>query len=215
MVAPVPSNIIGAFSEEQASRLSGVSINQLRRWDRDKLFRPSFSDLQHVPYGRVYSFRDLVQLRVLNDLRNNKGVSLGHLHEVSKRLAHLGEERWIATTLYVLGKRVVYDDPRTNLRQEIVSGQRVFKIPLRVVIKSTRRAVLEMNSRRGKLGQVEKARFIAQNEPVVAGTRIPVATLNDYVRAGYPAAEIIREFPVLEEADIAAAVAYGSEHITA
>lgn len=215
MSVVAPSNIIGAFSEEQAERLSGVSINQLRRWEREGFFRPSFADLKGVPYGRVYSFRDVVALRVLNDLRNNKGIPLGHLRDVSEKLAHLGEEKWTATTLYVLGKRVVYVDPRSNLRQEVVTGQRVFEIPLRVVIASTRRAVMDLNKREGKIGKISQARFVSQNEPVLAGTRIPVGTIRDFAAAGYSARDIIREYPDLTEADIVAALAFRPDDVAA
>lgn len=208
-------NIVGAFSEEQAARLSGVSLNQLRRWDADEFFCPSFSDAKGVPFGRIYSFRDIVSLRVLNDLRNRKKISLAHLRDVSRGLSHLGDEKWTATTLYVLGRRVVFDDPRTKLRQEIVSGQRVFDIPLRVVISSTRRAVQELNERNDRVGQVVRARFIAQNEPVIAGTRVSVTAIREFADAGYSAARIIKEYPVLTEADIAAALAYVSEPVAA
>jgi uncharacterized protein (DUF433 family) len=208
-------NIVGAFSEEQAARLSGVSLNQLRRWDADEFFCPSFSDAKGVPFGRIYSFRDIVSLRVLNDLRNKKKISLSHLREVSRELSHLGDEKWTATTLYVLGRRVVFDDPRTNLRQEVVSGQRVFDIPLRVVISSTRRAVQELNDRSDRIGQVVRARFIAQNEPVIAGTRVSVTAIREFAEDGYSVARIIKEYPVLTEADVAAALAYISEPVAA
>ena len=208
-------NIVGAFSEEQAARLSGVSLNQLRRWDADEFFCPSFSDAKGVPFGRIYSFRDIVSLRVLNDLRNKKKISLSHLREVSRELSHLGDEKWTATTLYVLGRRVVFDDPRTNLRQEVVSGQRVFDIPLRVVISSTRRAVQELNDRSDRIGQIVRARFIAQNEPVIAGTRVSVTAIREFAEDGYSVARIIKEYPVLTEADVAAALTYISEPVAA
>ena len=206
MVAP--SNVIGAFSEEQAERLSGVSVSQLRRWDRQCFFQPSFAQLRGVPYGRIYSFRDLVSLRVLNDLRNLKKIPLRHLREVSQKLSHLGEDKWTATTLYVLGKRVVYHNPRSRQREDVVSGQGVLSIPLRVVIADTRRAVREMNNREGKFGKIERSRFVSQNEAVIAGTRIPVATVKEFAAAGYSPRQIIREFPDLTEADVAAAVEY-------
>jgi len=212
---PVPDNVVGAFSEEQAEQLSGVSLYQLRRWDKEGLLSPSLMRLKNTPYGRVYSFRDIVQLRVLNDLRNRKKIPHRHLREVSEKLAHLGEERWIATTLYVLGKRVVYDDPRTSLRQEVVSGQRVFTIPLRVVVSNARRAVRELSRREEKAGKIERGRFVSQNEPVIAGTRVFVATVGDYIRAGFSPAAIIREFPDLTEADIGAAAAYRPEGLAA
>ena len=205
--------IIGAFSEEQAVKLSGVSLNQLRAWDADGFFVPSYSDSKGVPFGRIYSFRDIVSLRVLNDLRNAKRIPLSHLRDVSRELSHLGDARWTATTLYVLGKRVVFVDPRSNLRQEVVSGQRVLDIPLRVVISSTRQAVLELNDRSDRIGRVVRARFVAQNEPIIAGTRVSVMAIREFAAAGYAASKIIREYPGLTEADVAAALAYSAEPV--
>jgi DNA-binding transcriptional MerR regulator len=208
-------NIVGAFSEDQAARLSGVSLNQLRRWDADGFFCPSYSDTKGVPFGRIYSFRDIVSLRVLNDLRNNKRISLAHLRDVSRELSHLGDEKWTATTLYVLGRRVVFDDPRTKLRQEVVTGQRVFDIPLRVVISSTRRAVQGLNDRDGRVGQIVRARFTAQNEPVIAGTRVSVTAIREFAEAGYSVEKIVKEYPGLTEADVAAALAFSPEPVAA
>jgi uncharacterized protein (DUF433 family)/DNA-binding transcriptional MerR regulator len=208
-------NIIGAFSEDQAVRLSGVSLNQLRSWDADGFFCPSYSDTKGVPFGRIYSFRDIVSLRVLNDLRNKKRIPLGHLREVSAELSHLGDDRWTATTLYVLGKRVVFTDPRTNLRREVVGGQRVFDIPLRVVISNTRQAVQDLNDRGEREGLVVRARFVGQNEPVIAGTRVSVSAIREFSEAGYSAAKIMKEYPGLTQADIAAALSYNPEQIAA
>lgn len=206
----VEDNIIGAFSEEHAERLTGISRPQLRRWDRLGFFNPSYAfENRRVPYSRVYSFRDLVSLRVLNDLRNEKRVSLQHLREVSQKLAHLGDARWTATTLYVLGKRVVFQDPRTNQKEEVVSGQKVFDIPLRVVISSTRKALQEMNERgQREIGKIVRAKFVAENEPVLAGTRVAVATIKRYAAAGYGPDVVIRDFPELTVEDVKAANAY-------
>lgn len=198
-------NVIGAFSDEQAARISGLSIHQLREWDRQGFFKPSYgTTCAHVPYGRIYSFRDLVSLQVLSDLRNEKKIPLQHLKLVSERLSHLGDKRWTATTLYVLGKRVVFENPQTRHREEVVSGQRVFNIPLRVVIKSTRDRIEKLGDRSKRAGTVEAHRFVAQNQRVFAGTRIPVVVVADYLRAGISEAKIISEFPVLRPADIAA-----------
>lgn len=203
------TNIIGAFSEEQAAQLTGISINQLRRWDKDGFFNPAFgTEQRRVPYGRVYSFRDIVSLRVLNALRNEEKIPLSHLRKVSDELAHLGDERWTASTLFVLGKRVVIRDGQTSRRREVVSGQLVLNIPLKVVIASTRKAVEELNDREAKVGKIVHSRFVAQNEAVLSGTRITVASIQGFSSAGYSVAEILREFPDLQAADIAAAIAY-------
>jgi uncharacterized protein (DUF433 family)/DNA-binding transcriptional MerR regulator len=201
------NNVIGAFSEEQASLISGVSAYQLRQWDREGFFPAAFgASKQHVPFGRLYSFRDLVSLQVLNDLRNNKRIPLGHLRAVSAKLGHLGDQKWSGTTLYVLGKRVVLEDPATRDREDIVSGQKVLNIPLRVVIKNTRDRIKGLNNREAAIGRFARGKFIAHNELVFSGTRIPVSMIIDFHEAGYSSAKILREFPALTETDIEAAV---------
>ncbi|WP_338426995.1 DUF433 domain-containing protein [Sphingopyxis kveilinensis] len=200
-------NVIGAFSEEQASRISGVSIYQLRQWDKEGFFPATFgAGRQHIPFGRLYSFRDVVSLQVLNDLRNDKKIPLGHLREVSAKLSHFGDRKWSGTTLYVLGKRVVLEDPTTKKREDVVSGQKVFNIPLRVVIKNTRNRIKELNNRNDDIGQFTRGKFVAHNELVFSGTRIPVSMVIEFHKAGYSITKILREFPDLTETDIEAAI---------
>lgn len=200
-------HVIGAFSEEQASRISGVSIYQLRQWGKEGFFPATFGeDGKNIPYGRLYSFRDLVSLQVLNDLRNEKRIPLSHLRDVSEKLSHLGDKKWSGTTLYVLGKRVVLEEPATKKREDVVSGQRVFNIPLRIVIKNTRDKIRELSDRSGRVGKFSQKRFISYNDTVFEGTRISVAMVLEFYDAGYSIADILKEFPDLERADVAAAI---------
>ena len=199
--------VIGAFSDADAARLSGLTIGQLRSWDRKGFIQPSLGDDDRsLPYSRVYSFRDIVSLRVLGQLRNTHKIPLQHLRSVSDSLAHLGDAKWTSTTLYVLGKKVVFTDPRLEKRVEIISGQQVFDIPLRVVISDTHRAVADLNRRdETTRGRVVHGKFTLQNEPVFEGTRIPVAAVKRYLDAGYPSNAILCEFPELTNTDIEAA----------
>lgn len=196
--------VIGAFSEEDASKLSGVSRSQLRHWHRTNLLTASMGPQEAAgSYQRIYSFVDLVALRVLNVLRNKYSVSLQHLREVADKLAHDGPEKWTKTTLYVLGKRVVFDDPRTNERQEIVSGQRVFDIPMSVAVADTQDAIKEYNRRPvGVTGDIVRRKFIQENQPVFANSRIPVSAVEEYLERGLGAREILSDFPDLTEDDI-------------
>jgi uncharacterized protein (DUF433 family) len=45
-------------------------------------------------------------------------------------------------------------------------------------------------------------------KPVIRGTRVPVYIVVNFVENGHTPAEIIDAYPVLTEADVAAAVAY-------
>ncbi len=208
----IDDKVIGAFSEADAARLSGLTLGQLRSWDRKKFLQPSYAEAnRRLPYSRIYSFRDIVSLRVLGQLRNVHKVPLQHLRKVSEHLAHLGDSKWTAITLWVIGKRVVYADPRTDQRTEIVSGQQVFDIPLRVVITETKTAIAKLNMRgTAEIGRVVHGKFTLQNEPVFEGTRIPVATVRRYLDAKFEPVAIMREFPSLTLADIDTARSYPS-----
>jgi uncharacterized protein (DUF433 family) len=114
--------------------------------------------------------------------------------------------------LYVLNNRVIISDESTGHKRQAGGKQQVLdNIPLRVVVASMRSAVAELNRRgEGEIGKVVQAKFISQNQPVLAGTRIPVAAIKSFARAGYSAARIIKEFPELTSADVRAALAYES-----
>lgn len=65
-----------AFTADQATRLSGCTHHQLRYWDRVGLVSPSVQGSGGRPgVRRLYSFRDLVALRVVRSLLDN-GMSL-------------------------------------------------------------------------------------------------------------------------------------------
>jgi uncharacterized protein (DUF433 family) len=199
--------LIAAFSEEQAARLTRVTVSQLRYWDKTHFFSPTFPSDATV--GRVYAFHDILSLRVLNALRNQFGVPLPHLRAVKERLAHLAEDRWTGTKLWVLNKKVVWQDPHTAQPQEVLSGQYVVPVDLGVVLEDTVRDVREMNRRSTEdVGHVAKSRFVSHNEPVIAGTRIRVRAIKRFHEAGYTVDQIMQEYPDLTEEDVRAALEY-------
>lgn len=204
--------VIGAFSEDQTATLSGLSVNQLRAWDRDAFFSPSYGSAgQGVPFSRIYSFRDIVSLRVLNDLRNNVGCSLPYLKKLSAELAHFGDAKWTSTTLYTLGKKVVVRNPGSlHGGEELVHGQHILAIPLRQVIASTRRAITRMNERT-ELGVIVRSKFVNRNEPVFSGTRIYLSSVTELLNAGYNSDKIIAFYPSLSAEDVRTARNYQNE----
>lgn len=201
---------IEMFSEEMTSRLTGVSIRQLRYWDSDGFFLPSFGyEDRSKPYSRLYSFRDLVALKVLNGLRNEVKVPLGHLREVKEKLLSLGEKLWGETVLYVHNKRVVFVNPETDTLEEVVSGQGILQIPLLVASSNMREAIRLLNQRKPEtIGKFEKKRNIADNQLVIAGTRIPVENIKAFAAQGYSVDQIKLEYPTLTVEDIRAAIDY-------
>ena len=64
------------FTAQQASRFTGVTARQLRYWDHIGLVRPSLQKTGGRPgVPRMFSFRDLVALRVVRSLLDG-GMSL-------------------------------------------------------------------------------------------------------------------------------------------
>jgi uncharacterized protein (DUF433 family) len=204
-------NIISAFSEDDVERLTGITTRQLRYWDRTRFFVPSLADEdRRRVYSRVYTFRDVMCLKILNTIRNESKISLQHLREVKDKLQHLGDDMWAKTTLYLLNRRIVFLNPETDQKEDVVSGQGVLQIPLRVVRSDIERAVRSLRQRdAATVGQITRHRGLAGNKPVVAGTRIPVKSIKAFSEAGYSMDQIREQYPVLTDADIRAALKYG------
>jgi len=206
-----PANeVISAFTEDQASRLTGISVHQLRYWDRTDLFCPQFADENRkAAFSRVYSFQDIVALRVLHVLTNQYSVSVQHLREVADKLCKMDNSAWARTTLYVLKRRVNFDDPEDGRQREIVSGQYSIGIPLEKVMSDTRRDIQSLSKRdEEQVGKIMRNRNISHNAPVISGTRIPVRAIKRFHDEGYSVQQIIEEYPSLSAADIEAAIQF-------
>ncbi|HWG04453.1 MAG TPA: DUF433 domain-containing protein [Beijerinckiaceae bacterium] len=201
--------IIAAFTEEETARLTGVSQRQLRYWASDDFFAPTIkTDDPAFPQVRLYNFRDLVCLKVLSTLRNEAKISFPELRRTKARLSHLGEDMWVKTTLYILGKRVVFDNPETGNREDM-AGQGVLQIPLKVVTGKMEEAVRTMRERKSDaIGKITQKRGVAQNQPVIAGTKIPVRSIQTFHKAGYTNEQIREQYPTLTAEDIEAAIRY-------
>ena len=200
--------IISAFTEDQVARLTGVSVRQLRHWDRTEFFTPAYAEAdRRVAFARVYSYSDVLCLQVLGSLRNDLGCSMPHLREVKKKLCALDERAWVTTTLYVVKKRVVFDDPQKNKPVDILNGQGILNIPLETVRAGVANRLAMLRHRDVALiGNISQDRRVAHNARVIAGTRIPVRAVRAFAEAGYDTAGIIREYPTLTPADVAAAL---------
>ena len=203
--------VIAAFSEDQAEQLTGVTKSQLRYWDKTNFYKPSFAEEnRRVAFSRVYSFKDIVALRVLSALRNQYSVSLQYLRDVSTRLSCLGPDpdRWAGTRLYAINKRVIWHELGTDLPQEIITKQYLIPISLETVIKDTEKDIEKGKAPRDQsnIGLIKRSRYVIHNTPAIAGTRIPANAIKRFSEAGYTVEQIIHEYPDLTEQDIVAAL---------
>lgn len=199
-----------AFSEDQVVRITGVSKRQLRYWDGKEFFVPSLAYRDRSrKYSRLYSFRDLVSLKILNELRNESRVPLSELERVKEKLRHFGDDVWLKTKLYVHKKNIAIVNPETQELEEVVTGQGVFKIAIEVVAGDMEEAINSFRRRDDSvIGQFEKKRGVVHNQLVIKGTRIPVRSVKAFHEAGHSIEQIKKEYPTLTDEDIRAAIAY-------
>ena len=197
------AQVISAFTEDQASRLTGLSKYQLKSWDKQGLISPSFGEKnRRVAFSRIYSFTDLKALRVLNQLRNVEGVTLRHLREVKKTISPLNDRGWCDKMVYVLNKEVVIED-HNQKKLSALSGQGILGIPLQVVHDEMTAAVTKMRERSAdSVGKFDQKKYVARNKLIIAGTRIKVSTIKEFLDEGYSTAAILQEYPSLQEEDV-------------
>lgn len=201
------STVIAAYSEDQAARLTGISVGQLRYWDRTDFFRPEFAyEERRAAFSRIYSYLDLVSLKVIARLRD--ATSLQQLRQVKERLAEIGSDLWRGTELWVQNRKVAYVHPKTGEPEEVVSGQRLLKLPLREITDDLDEKLRTISARdETTVGTIDQSRRVMRNRPVVAGTRIPVEAIRSFHEAGYGTQDIIAEYPSLTPRDVEAALA--------
>ena len=197
-------NVIRAFTADQVVRLTGLSKAQLATWDREGFFAPQYaSEDRRAPYSRIYSFKDVVGLRTISLLRSSYSVPLWHLKEVADKLASRAAT-WADVRLYVWKKRVHWDDPVTGKPIGVADGQFAL-LAVADVMTDMRREAQELSYRDASdVGRIDRHRYVAHNALVIAGTRVRVLTIRQFLDAGYSTQQILNEFPCLKEADIEA-----------
>jgi uncharacterized protein (DUF433 family) len=198
-----------AFGIESTSRLTGLSVRQLRYWDQTGVFSPQFADEDRsLAHSRVYSFRDLVGLRTLAQLRER--VSLQELRKLGAWLKERYETPWASLRFYVAGRKIFFDDPETGARlASSPRGQTALTIEMQPIAREMREAIARLRERQpDEIGRITRRRHVMGNAPVLAGTRIPTSAIWSFHQAGYDTAGIIEQYPRLTEDDIRAAIAH-------
>lgn len=194
------------FSQQQVLDLTGLKIGRLRDWSKD-IFPPEY----RVDRRPVYSFRDVVGLRLCKTLRD-EGVSMQEIRRVDPYLRRYKDSPWASLRIYRLGKTIYVRNPITGeIESTKQPGQRGFDqiIKLAEVVAFITRSVRGLRRRSSKaFGQITRSRSVMSNAPVIAGTRIRVVAIKELIEAGMNVSEIQRRFPALTPADVRAARNY-------
>jgi uncharacterized protein (DUF433 family) len=205
------SEVVG-FTAEQASRITGLSLRQLRYWDKTGFFSPSVIGTARRIYSHLYSFRNLVGLRTIALLRKKHRIPLQELRRVGSWLTEQHEAPWANLSLFVSGRHVFFEDPASGTVLDARTGkQSVFPIHLIKVASDTQKEVDRLKGRpQGEVGRIQKHRNVVHNQYVIAGTRVPVSAIWNLHIAGYKPERILSEYPFLLEEDVKSAIHFAS-----
>ena len=192
-----------AFPDTQAARLGRVSRRRLHYWEETGLVVPSIKrQLSSRNTVRLYGFQDLLALLVVAELRTERDMSLQHIRRVVSHLHSRGYQAPLRELRFAtVGREIYFQHPDGSWEGDLAPDQIVLEKTLRL---DPLRARINRAAERpkAKAGLVEKHRGVHASAPVFAGTRIRVATVQEYLREGYETAAILEAFPDLEAADV-------------
>ena len=107
-------------------RVVGISYRQLDYWARTGLVRPSVRDAGGSGTQRLYSFQDLLQLKVVKNLLD-AGVELRHIRKAIDYLRD-NKQSLSGVTLMSDGRRIYTPETPEAVVDLLSKGQGVFAI---------------------------------------------------------------------------------------
>lgn len=200
-----------AVSDKRAAQLAGISMKQLRHWEKTGLVIPSVrQQISQRNTVRLYSFQDLMELLVAAELRRRPEISLQHIRRLVDYLRRHDYRAPLRELKFATHGRDIYINfPDGSWSGDSVPEQFIFH---QVIALDQVAAKIDKARERdpGSEGQVTSRRGVHRSKPVLAGTRIPVATVQRYLDAGYDTDAIIKEYPSLTPADVEAVRHYAA-----
>ena len=120
-------NPTGSFSGTRASEIVGITYRQLAYWTRTGRIGPSLETAKGSGSRRAYSYKDLLELRVVKDLLD-AGIKLELVREVFTYLKeNLGEDV-ASANLVISGNKSVLVKSGEEIIDLLQKGQGVLNI---------------------------------------------------------------------------------------
>lgn len=203
--------MVQAFSQDDVTKLVGLTRRQLEYWDRTGVISPSIAEYEGRGYQRLYSFRDLIKLKVGAELRK-RHMRPSRIKATIEALEARGFADPFVTVRWVVepdGNEVLYLDPAV---ERPMSARAVDQIaePMNLQlldIKTGLEATIAEHMAR-PTGQVTSIRNLQGSAPIIAGTRIPTEKIAGIAERGWDTESILAAYPHLTSEDVKAAIEY-------
>jgi DNA-binding transcriptional MerR regulator len=128
------------FRGPQACAIVGISYRQLDYWARTGLVRPELKEAKGSGTQRLYSFKDLVHLRVIKNLLD-AGVALPKIRKAIRFISDELGSKLEDVTLMSDGKNIFAATSENEIIDLLRRGQGVFGIALGRVFEDLRGAI--------------------------------------------------------------------------
>ncbi len=195
-------------------RLTGISRRKLSYWLDTGIVSAEIDAAKGRGRVRLYSFRNLVEIRTAMWLRDK--VSLQLIRKIIVRLGALleSESPLVDVAFGILETGRKRDPFRVAIKCEDgawehwESGQLIMEIaiPIGSMAEHLSRAAERDRRSRRRSGHIERRRGVLGSAPVLAGTRIPTRAIWSLHEAGYDTARILANYRGLTAADVKAAL---------
>ncbi|MHB2023124.1 MAG: MerR family transcriptional regulator [Mycobacteriales bacterium] len=148
---PVPGEGVG-YRGPTACRAAGITYRQLDYWARTGLVEPSVRPAHGSGSQRLYSFRDILVLRVVNGLLQ-AGVSLPNIRRAVAQLRERGSADLAQLTLVSDGTTVYEFTSPGEVVDLLQGGQGVFAIAVGRLVRDVHGSLAELPSERLEANQ--------------------------------------------------------------
>ncbi|WP_371327506.1 MerR family transcriptional regulator, partial [Kytococcus sp. HMSC28H12] len=139
----------------QACAAAGVTYRQLDYWARTGLLRPSVRGAQGSGTQRLYSFRDIVVLKIIKRLLDT-GVSLQQIRVAVEAVADRGADDLASLTLMSDGASVYECTSDDEVIDLVRGGQGVFGIAISSVWREVEGSLCELPGADEREGVVDE-----------------------------------------------------------
>lgn len=151
-----------AYNARVACTLAGITYRQLDYWDKTHFIKPSISEAEGYGSVRLYSFTDLVQLKVAKTFKE-QGVSLQKIRKavawIEKNFPDI-EKPLAEKRLLTDGNTIfVFTDDKKVILDTLSKGQMVMSIALGQIIEAMKGEVAKIGRERKYLVKMKGRSF--------------------------------------------------------
>lgn len=151
----LPDELVG-YRGPAACQIAGITYRQLDYWARTKLVRPSIRSATGSGSQRLYSFKDLLVLKVVKRLLDT-GVSLHNIRTAVDHLRNRGVRDLAGVTLFSDGTTVYECTSAEEVVDLLQGGQGVFGIAVSGAMREISGTIHEFTAERADGAQTPES----------------------------------------------------------